>query len=62
MARVSLIDEQTNPELQELTAKIRGGRGGRMLNIYKMLLHSPALAERWLDQGSAVRWQTDLDG
>ena len=62
MARVSLIDEQTNPELQALTAKIRGGRGGRMLHIYKMLLHSPALAERWLDQVSAVRWQTDLDG
>ena len=27
-----------------------------------MLLHSPALAEKWLDQVSAVRWQTDLDG
>jgi transcription antitermination factor NusG len=27
-----------------------------------MLLHSPALAERWLEQVSAVRWQTDLDG
>ena len=62
MARVSLIDEHTNPELQPLIGKIRGGRGGRMLNIYKMLLHSPALAERWLDQVSAVRWQTDLDG
>jgi alkylhydroperoxidase family enzyme len=62
MARVSLIEEQTHPELDKLIAKIRGGRGGRLLNIYKMLLHSPALAEKWLDQVSAVRWQTDLDG
>lgn len=62
MARVSLIEEHDHPELEKLTSKIRGGRGGRMLNIYRMLLHSPALAERWLDQVSAVRWQTDLDG
>jgi 4-carboxymuconolactone decarboxylase len=62
MARVSLIDEHSHPGLDKLIAKIRGGRGGRLLNIYKMLLHSPALAEKWLDQVSAVRWQTDLDG
>ena len=62
MARVSLIEERSHPELDKLFAKIRGGRGGRLLNIYKMLLHSPALAEKWLDQVSAVRWQTDLDG
>ena len=62
MARVSLIDERSQPTLEKLIAKIRGGRGGRLLNIYKMLLHSPALAEKWLDQVSAVRWQTDLDG
>ncbi len=62
MARVSLIDEKAHPELEKLISRIRGGRGGRLLNIYKMLLHSPALAEKWLDQVSAVRWQTDLDG
>ena len=62
MARVSLIEERDHPELEKLTAKIRGGRGGRMLNIYRMLLHSPALADKWLEQVSAVRWQTDLDG
>ncbi len=62
MARVSLIEERDHPELEKLTAKIRGGRDGRMLNIYRMLLHSPALAEKWLEQVSAVRWQTDLDG
>ncbi len=62
MARVSLIEEKSHPELEKVIGRIRGGRGGRLLNIYKMLLHSPALAEKWLDQVSAVRWQTDLDG
>ena len=62
MARVSLIEERSHPELEKVISRIRGGRGGRLLNIYKMLLHSPALAEKWLDQVSAVRWQTDLDG
>jgi hypothetical protein len=40
MARVSLIEEKDHPELAELIARIRGGRGGRLLNIYKMLLIS----------------------
>lgn len=62
MARVSLIDEKTHPELAELIAKIRGGRGGRLLNIYKMLLHSPAIASAWFEHVSAVRWKTELDG
>jgi hypothetical protein len=44
MARVSLVDEQNYPELSDLIAKIRGARGGRLLNIYRMMLHSPALA------------------
>ena len=62
MARVSLVDEQSHPQLEKLIARIRGGRGGRLINIYKLLLHSPGLAEKWFDQVSAVRWQTDLDG
>lgn len=62
MARVSLIEEKDHPELAELIARIRGGRGGKLLNIYKMLLHSPAVAMAWLDQVTAVRWKTELDG
>jgi 4-carboxymuconolactone decarboxylase len=62
MARVSLIEEQNHPELAALIAQIRGGRGGRLLNIYKMLLHSPAIAMAWFEQVSAVRWNTELDG
>ena len=62
MARVSLIDEQDHPELAVLSARISGARGGRLLNIYRLLLHSPLIAGAWLDFNSAVRFQTDLDG
>jgi 4-carboxymuconolactone decarboxylase len=62
MARVSLIEEQAHPELAGLIARIKGGRGGRLLNIYKMLLHNPDIAAAWMDQVGAVRWKTQLDG
>lgn len=62
MARVSLIDEHNHPELSDLVARIRGARGGRLLNIYRMMLHSPSIAGAWLDFNSAVRHQTALDG
>ena len=62
MARVSLIEEKDHPELAGLIASIRGGRGGRLLNIYKMLLHSPDIAKAWLEQVTTVRWKTALDG
>lgn len=60
--RVSLIEEKDHPELADLIARIREGRGGRLLNIFKMLLHSPPIAMAWLEQVSAVRWKTALDG
>jgi 4-carboxymuconolactone decarboxylase len=62
MPRVSLVEEKDHPELAALVERIRGGRGGRLLDIYGILLHSPALAEGWLDIVGAVRWKTDIDG
>lgn len=62
MARVSYIDEKDHPELAELIAKIRGGRGGRLLNPYRMLLHSPEVANSWFEHVGAVRWKVSLDG
>ena len=62
MARVSLIDEKDHPELAELIEKIRGARRGKLINIYKLLLHSPALAEGWFSNNNAVRWKTELGG
>jgi alkylhydroperoxidase family enzyme len=62
MARVSLIQEQDHPEFAELVEKFRAGRRGRMINIYRMLLNSPPLAESWFNHSNAVRWRTTLTG
>jgi 4-carboxymuconolactone decarboxylase len=62
MARVQLIEEREHPELSELIAKIRGARGGRLINIYRLMLHSPALADAWFDLNQAVRYGTEIDG
>jgi alkylhydroperoxidase family enzyme len=62
MARVTLIDEAGHPELAESIAKIKGARGGRLINIYRLMLHSPALANAWFDLNQAVRYGTEVDG
>ncbi len=62
MARVPLIEEREHPELSELIAKIKGARGGRLINIYRLMLHSPALANVWFDLNQAVRYGTEIDG
>jgi len=62
MARISSIDDKDHPELAELAGRIRGARRGNLINIYRLLLHSPALAESWFINNNAVRWNTELDG
>jgi alkylhydroperoxidase family enzyme len=62
MARISLIEEDRHPELADLIGRIRRGRRGHLLNVYKLLLHSPPLATTWFEHVGAVRWQTRLDG
>jgi len=62
MARVPLLEEKQNPELAELIGKIKGARGGRLINIYRLMLHSPALANAWFDLNQAVRYGTQIDG
>ena len=62
MARVPLIKEKEHPELSDLITTIRGARGGRLINIYRLMLHSPALAGTWFDLNQAVRYGTEIDG
>src|SRR5438876_1965515 len=62
MARVSLIEEKDHPELADLITRIRAGRRGDLLNIYKLLLHAPRLASTWFEHFNAVRWQTQIEG
>jgi len=61
MARVSLIEPDQHPELAPILTKIRSGRRGTVINVYKLLLHTPGIAEIWLDLINAVRWKTKLD-
>lgn len=62
MARVSLIEEGKHPELAGLIAAIKAERGGRLANLYRALLNSPAVAEGWLKLFTAVRQKAKLAG
>ena len=62
MARVPLIAETNHPELANSINKIKGARGGRLINIYRLMLHSPALADAWFELNQAVRYGTQIDG
>jgi 4-carboxymuconolactone decarboxylase len=62
MARVPLIEPENHPELAALAGKIAKERRGRVINVYRLLLHAPALAETWFVHNNAVRWATELGG
>jgi 4-carboxymuconolactone decarboxylase len=62
MARISYFEEKNHPELTDLVAKIRAGRRGELINVYRLLLHTPPLAAIWLDFVSTARFKTELDG
>jgi 4-carboxymuconolactone decarboxylase len=59
MARVSYVEEKDHPELAAEIAKIKGGRGA-LINIYKLLLHSPTVCMTWFEHIGAIRWKTKL--
>ena len=59
MARVSYVEEQDHPELTAQIGRIKGGRG-KVLNIYKLLLHAPPIAMSWLEHSDTIRWNTGL--
>jgi len=60
MARLAYPDID-RPELQPLVAEIIAGRGS-VLHLYRMLLHSPPVAEGWLHLLSAIRKGCSLPG
>lgn len=62
MARVPLIDDQDRPDLDALADRVRQGRRGSVIKVYRSLFHSPALAATWFEHMNAVRWGTGLDG
>jgi alkylhydroperoxidase family enzyme len=63
MARLAYVDlDAADTPLRDLAERIAAERGGRLINQYHMLLHSPPLASAWLEFANAVRFQTSLDG
>jgi AhpD family alkylhydroperoxidase len=61
MARIPYPDTD-RPDLAPLVARIKAERGGRLLNLYRMLLHSPPIASGWLALFTAIRQQSALSG
>ena len=61
MARIPYVEEQDHPELAELIQRIKDQRGGRLLNLYKLLLQSPEVADGWLHMFTAIRQRASLD-
>ncbi len=60
MARVPLVDERTHPELAPAIERLRAGRRGTLINVYRLLLHSPDVALGWFALIDAVRFHTEL--
>ncbi|MGI8896646.1 MAG: carboxymuconolactone decarboxylase family protein [Casimicrobiaceae bacterium] len=59
MARLPEPD-LSNPDLTALIVRIKEERGGRLLNLYRMLLHSPPLADGWRELMTAIRQHATL--
>ena len=57
MARV---DYPNIPDADPLVDRIVAERGS-VLNLYRMLLHSPGIAEGWLRMGSAINAELSID-
>jgi len=55
-----LTDEKAGP--QELVQAIRSRRGGKLLNLDRVLLHSPNFAKGWNGMFAAIRNQLSLPG
>jgi 4-carboxymuconolactone decarboxylase len=60
MARLPFIDENDST-LATLIAKLKGARGGKLLNLYRVLLNSPSIAEAWQAFNSVIRFKSALD-
>jgi alkylhydroperoxidase family enzyme len=61
MARIPYANT-ADPAIAELAEQIRRERGGTVLNLYRMLLHSPPVARGWLNLFTAIRQQASLAG
>lgn len=59
MSRVPLIGEERS-DLAPFIARVKAERG-KLINLYRVLMNSPAVAAGWLDFNTVVRYETSLD-
>ena len=59
MARVPFIGEERS-DLAPFIARVKAERG-KLINLYRVLMNSPAIAASWLDFNTVVRYKTSLD-
>jgi AhpD family alkylhydroperoxidase len=61
MSRVPYVPAERTENESELVARIRARRGGKLLNLDRMLLNSPSFAQGWNSHLGAVRRELLLD-
>jgi AhpD family alkylhydroperoxidase len=61
MSRVPYVPGERTESESELVARIRARRGGKLLNLDRMLLNSPSFAQGWNSHLGAVRRELSLD-
>ncbi len=59
MSRVPLLGEERE-DLAGFIARVKSERG-KLINLYRVLMNSPAIAAGWLDFNTVVRYKTTLD-
>jgi AhpD family alkylhydroperoxidase len=62
LARIDYVDETSAGVDAELLRSIKARRGGELLNLDRLLLHSAPLARGWNALMGPIRTQTALDG
>lgn len=60
MARLPYADLH-NPNIQDLVQQITVERGS-VIHLYQMLLHSPAVAQGWLNHLTGIRLKSQISG
>jgi alkylhydroperoxidase family enzyme len=61
MSRISYVPGERTENESELVSRIRARRGGKLLNLDRMLLNSPSFAQGWNSHLGAVRRELLLD-
>jgi AhpD family alkylhydroperoxidase len=61
MSRIPFVPGERAENESELVARIRARRGGKLLNLDRMLLNSPSFAQGWNSHLGAVRRELLLD-